>query len=246
MKSYKSVMDEDKARIKIGLFIASGFLLLIWLVKLFEVYTGIDLTEFGVFPRQVKGLRGILFSPFIHADFSHLISNSTSLFILTFSLFSLYTRSSLWVFPIVYIFHGLAVWLFARQAYHIGASGLVYGFASYLFFIGVFRKDTRSIALSLLVVFLYGGLVWGVLPTDPSVSFEAHLAGGVIGLICSIIFRKYDPIPLKPNEVEDDEEGDPEIYYDYEGDVNPDDVEIREDANPVWFVNTSLPKRRKK
>lgn len=239
-------MDEDKARIKIGLFIASGFLLLIWLAKLFEVYTGIDLAEFGVFPRQAKGLRGILFSPFIHSDFTHLISNSTSLFILTFSLFALYTRSSLWVFPIVYIFHGLAVWFFARPAYHIGASGLVYGFASYLFFIGVFRKDSRSIALSLLVVFLYGGLVWGVLPTDPSVSFEAHLAGGVIGLICSIIFRKYDPIPVKPYEEEYDETGDPEIYYDYEGDVNPDDVKIREDANPVWFVNTSLPKRRKK
>lgn len=239
-------MDEDKARIKIGLFIASGFLLLIWLVKLFEVYTGIDLAEFGVFPRQAKGLRGILFSPFIHSDFTHLISNSTSLFILTFSLFALYTRSSLWVFPIVYIFHGLAVWLFARPAYHIGASGLVYGFASYLFFIGVFRKDSRSIALSLLVVFLYGGLVWGVLPTDPSVSFEAHLAGGVIGLLCSIIFRKYDPIPVKPYEEEYDEIGDPEIYYDYEGDVNPDDVKIREDANPVWFVSTSLPKRRKK
>jgi membrane associated rhomboid family serine protease len=239
-------MDDDKARIKIGLFIASGFLLLIWLVKLFEVYTGIDLTEFGVFPRQAKGLRGILFSPFIHSDFTHLISNSTSLFILTFSLFALYTRSSLWVFPIVYVFHGLAVWLFARQAYHIGASGLVYGFASYLFFIGVFRKDSRSIALSLLVVFLYGGLVWGVLPTDPAVSFEAHLAGGVIGLICSIIFRKYDPIPPKPYDEEDDETGDTEIYYDYEGEVNPDDVKIREDANPVWFVNTSLPKRRKK
>ena len=239
-------MDEDKARIKIGLFIASGFLLLIWLVKLFEVYTGIGLAEFGVFPRQAKGLRGILFSPFIHSDFTHLISNSTSLFILTFSLFALYTRSSLWVFPIVYIFHGLAVWLFARPAYHIGASGLVYGFASYLFFIGVFRKDTRSIALSLLVVFLYGGLVWGVLPTDPSVSFEAHLAGGVIGLVCSIIFRKYDPVPVKPYKEEYDEIGDPEIYYDYEGDVNPDDVKIREDANPVWFVSTSLPKRRKK
>ncbi|MBI5402778.1 MAG: rhomboid family intramembrane serine protease [Ignavibacteriae bacterium] len=238
-------MEDDKARIKIGLFIASVFLLVIWLVKIFEVYTGIDLTEYGVFPHQAKGLRGILFSPFIHSDFTHLISNSTSLFILTFSLFALYTRSSLWVFPIVYIFHGLAVWLFAREAYHIGASGLVYGFASYLFFIGVFRKDSRSIALSLLVVFLYGGLVWGVLPTDPGVSFEAHLAGGVIGLMCSVIFRKYDPLPPKPEE-EDEEDEDIEINYDYNGEVNPDDVKIKEDAQPVWFVNTNYKKRKNK
>lgn len=244
MKSYKSVMDEDKAKIRIGFFIATGFLVAIWLVKLFEVYTGISLTEYGVFPRELKGLRGIIFSPFLHSDFGHLISNSTSLFILTFSLFSLYTRSSLWVFPIIYIFHGLAVWLFAREAYHIGASGLVYGFASYLFFIGVFRKDSRSIALSLLVVFLYGGLVWGVLPTDPNISFEAHLSGGVIGFICSIIFRKYDPLPEKVKSEEEDEE-DMGINYDYTDDINPDDVKIREDANPVWFVNTSLPKRKK-
>jgi membrane associated rhomboid family serine protease len=237
----KSVIDEDKAKVRIGLIIASGFLVLILLVKLFEVYTGISLSEYGVLPREIKGLRGIIFSPFIHADFSHLISNSTSLFILTFSLFSLYTRSSIWVFPIIYVFHGLAVWLFARGAYHIGASGLVYGFASYLFFIGVFRKDSRSIALSLLVVFLYGGLVWGVLPIDPQVSFEAHLSGGIIGLICAIIFRKYDPLPEKAG----DEFEDMEDEIDDTEDINPDEVEIREDANPVWFVNNSLPKRRK-
>jgi len=236
-------MDEDKAKVRIGLIIASGMLVLIWLVKLFEVYTEIDLSEYGVFPHQLKGLRGILFSPLIHSDFSHLISNSTSLFILTFSLFALYTRSSLWVFPIIYIFHGLAVWLFAREAYHIGASGLVYGFASYLFFMGVFRKDSRSIALSLLVVFLYGGLVWGVLPTDPNVSFEAHLSGAVIGLVCSIIFRKYDPVPL--NEEEDEEEYE-DVNYEYVEEINPDDVKIREDAQPVWFVNTSMPKKKKK
>lgn len=235
-------MDEDKAKVRIGLIIASGMLVIIWLVKLFEVYTGIDLSEFGIFPRQLKGLRGIIFSPLIHSDFSHLLSNSTSIFILTFSLFALYTRSSLWVFPIIYIFHGLAVWVIAREAYHIGASGLVYGFASYLFFIGVFRKDSRSIALSLLVVFLYGGLVWGVLPTDPNVSFEAHLSGAVIGLICSIIFRKYDPVPVSDEEEEELED----VNYEYVEDINPDDVKIREDAQPVWFVNTSLPKKKKK
>lgn len=237
-------MDDDKAKIRIGLIIASSFLLIIWLVKFFEVYTGIDLYEYGILPHQIKGLRGILLSPFIHSDFSHLISNSTSLFVLTFSLFALYTRSAIWVFPIIYIVHGLAVWLFAREAYHIGASGLVYGFASYLFFMGVFRKDSRSIALSLLVVFLYGSLVWGVLPTDPNISFEAHLSGAVIGFICAVIFRKFDPLPVNAEDESDDED-DVFVNYDYIGDENPDNVKIREDANPVWFVNSTYKKRKK-
>ena len=238
-------MDDDKARIRIGLIMASVFLFAIWLVKIFEVYTGMDLSGYGVFPRQAKGLRGLFFSPLLHSDFSHLISNSTSIFVLTFSLFALYTRSALWVFPIIYIFHGLAVWLFARQAYHIGASGLVYGFASYLFFMGLFRKDRRSIALALLVVFLYGGLVWGVLPTDPNISFEAHLAGGLIGLVCAIVFRKYDPLPPRENDDEDEEEN-IVINYDYDGEINPDDVKISEDAHPVWFTNTTYPRKNKK
>lgn len=234
-------MEDDKAKVRIGLIIASILLIIIWLVKIFEVYTGFELTEYGVFPRKPSGLKGIIFSPMIHSDFGHLISNSTSLFILTFSLFALYTRSALLVFPIVYLFHGLAVWFIAREAFHIGASGLVYGFASYLFFIGVFRKDSRSIALSLLVVFLYGGLAWGVLPTDPNVSFEAHLSGAVIGFICSIIFRKYDPVPVREEEEESED-----INYEYIEDANPDNIKIREDARPVWFISSTLPKRKSK
>lgn len=235
-------MNDDKAKIRIGIIIASAFLCLVWLVKLFEVYTGIDLSEYGILPHQTKGLRGILLSPLIHSDFSHLISNSTSLFVLTFSLFALYTRSALWIFPIIYIVHGLAVWLFAREAYHIGASGLVYGFASCLFFMGVFRKDSRSIALSLLVVFLYGSLVWGILPTDPNISFEAHLSGAVVGFVCAVIFRKFDPLPIDTGEEND--EDDIDVSYDYIGDENPDNVKISEDANPVWFVNTTYKKRK--
>lgn len=235
-------MDDDKAKVRIGFIIASVLLIIIWLVKIFEVYTGFELTEFGIYPRKPSGLKGIIFSPVIHSDFGHLFSNSTSLFILTFSLFALYTRSALLVFPIIYLFHGLAVWFIAREAYHIGASGLVYGFASYLFFMGLFRKDSRSIALSLLVVFLYGGLVWGVLPTDPNVSFEAHLSGAVIGLLCAIVFRKYDPVPITSEE---ENEEDVEINYDYIGDENPDNVKIREDAHPVWFVNTTYKKKKK-
>jgi hypothetical protein len=125
-----------------------------------------------------------------------------------FVLFYTYRNSAVRVFFIVYIFSGLSVWLLGRPAYHIGASGLVYGLLSYLFFIGVLRKDRRSIALSLLVTFLYGGLVWGVLPIDPKVSFESHLLGAIAGAVCALLFRKTDPVIKYDWEEEDEEEED--------------------------------------
>ena len=237
-------MDKDKAKIRVSFVIAVFLIILIWSIKLFEEYTHIDLSVYGVYPRSVSGLKGVLFSPLIHSDFSHLISNSTTLFILTFSLFYLYTKSAVRVFFIIYILHGVFVWIFARESYHIGASGLIYGYVGFLFFIGLFRKDSRSIAISLLVIFLYGGLVWGILPTDPHISFEAHLAGGIIGSLCSIFFRKTDPLPEKYewDYYDDDEEDDSS----FEDDINPDDIKIEEDAQPLWFSTYSYPVKKHK
>lgn len=236
-------MDEEKPRIRVSLIIATCFIALLWIIRFFEVYTKIDLSVYGIYPRKASGLIGIIAAPLLHSDLSHIFSNTISLFILTFFIFYFYLRSSLKVFFIIYFFHGFFVWLFARESYHLGASGLIYGFATFLFFMGVLRKDTRSIAVSLLVAFLYGGMVWGVLPTDPKISFESHLSGALVGLLCAVIFRKTDPLPEK-YEWEDEEEEEEEIV-ETDDDINPDDVEIRKDADPVWFVNTSLPKRKK-
>jgi len=112
--------------------------------------------------------------------------------------------------------HGLIVWFIGRSSYHIGSSGLIYGFATYLFFMGVFRKDTASIAVALLVTFLYGSIIWGVLPVDPHISFEAHLAGAIMGLICAIVFRKSEPLPAK---------------YDWEEESDNDDVIQQQERN---------------
>jgi len=144
-----------------------------------------------------------------------------------FILFYTYRKSAIRVFIIVYVFSGLTVWLVARPAYHIGASGLVYGLLSFLFFIGVLRKDTRSIALSLLITFLYGGLVWGVLPIDPKVSFESHLLGAISGAVCAIIFRKTDPI-IKYDWESDDDDGD-ETGEEYYFEEDPEQVSFNED-----------------
>jgi len=121
------------------------------------------------------------------------------------------------------------VWLFARSSYHIGASGLVYGFAAFLFFSGLFRKDKSSMALSLLVVFLYGGMVWGVLPVKPEISFESHLFGALTGIVCSYIFRKNDPPHTYDWENEDYED------EDYDDGKEPEDVEIDENSEENDF-----------
>jgi membrane associated rhomboid family serine protease len=130
-------------------------------------------------------------------------------------LFYAYTNSSFKVFFSVYFLSNVLVWVFAREAYHIGASGIVYGLVTFLFFVGVFRRDTKSIGLSLLVIFMYGGLVWGILPTDPTISFEAHLSGAIVGLVAALLWRNADPLPEK-------------YEWEYENDGEDDDVDMEE------------------
>jgi membrane associated rhomboid family serine protease len=206
---------KEKPKFRISLFITLSFVVLLWIVKIFEAYTRIDIGSLGVYPRKLTGLIGILTAPLIHSDFSHLASNSIPIFVLMIFLFYAYTNSSFRVFFGIYFLSNLLVWIFGREAYHIGASGIVYGLVTFLFFVGVFRRDTKSIGLSLLVIFLYGGLVWGVLPTDPQISFEAHISGAIIGLISALVFRNTDPLPEKyewEEEIVDDDDVDMEEF----------------------------------
>jgi membrane associated rhomboid family serine protease len=179
---------------------------------LFDIYP----YKLGILPRNISGLIGILTSPFIHGGFSHLISNTAPLVLTGLGIFYFYPKSAYKVFVIVYLGTGILVWLLARGVYHIGASGIIYGFVSFLFFSGIFRKDSRSIALALVVIFLYGGLIWGVLPVEKGVSWESHLFGAVVGAISAFIFRKVD-MP-KRYDWEDEETDTPveklEVSYD--------------------------------
>jgi membrane associated rhomboid family serine protease len=154
-------------------------------------------------PRNLVGLLGILTSPLIHADFSHLISNTIPLIILGWIIFSFYPKLSYLLFVFIYLLTGLLVWIFARQVFHIGASGIVYGFVSFLFFSGIFRRDNTSIALALVITFLYGGLVWGMIPGWEGISWESHLFGAITGLVAAYLFRKIDP-PSKKYDWEDE------------------------------------------
>lgn len=206
----------DKQKFIKSLFMPTLFGILILNIQLIQSLTNIDLTRFGIFPHRVSGIIGILLAPLIHSGFNHLISNIIPLILMGTSIYYFYPSSSNKVIIIIYFLTGLLVWLFARPAYHIGASGIVYGLASFLFFSGIIKRDVRSITVALLVVFLYGGLVWGVLPIDNKISYESHFYGAVVGFLCAFIFRKSDP--YKKYDWEDEEkdwnDNDLKIKYD--------------------------------
>jgi membrane associated rhomboid family serine protease len=178
----------------LSIIIPGMFIFLMWLIKVIEILFELDLSFLGIYPLELKGIPGIFLSPIIHADFKHLVNNSIPLFFLATGIFYFYSEVALKVSAWIYVLTGIFVWLAGRDAYHIGASGLVYGFASFLFFSGIIRKYFRLVALSLLVVFLYGSMVWGMLPDlYKNVSWESHMLGFVSGIIVAIWFRKEGP-----------------------------------------------------
>lgn len=185
--------DTDIIRFKYSALPSLFLLIFIWAVKIIEISNNTSFFELGVYPRKAHGLVGILVAIFIHSDFNHLISNTISLFILLTGLIYFYRDLSYRVFIFIWIASGIMVWLGARQSYHIGASGLIYGVASFLFFSGIVRRDVRLMSISLLVVFLYGGLIWGILPIFPRISWEYHLFGSICGLVVAIIYRNQGP-----------------------------------------------------
>ncbi len=198
--------EQARANFRLAGKIALGFVALIWLIQLLNWGLDLELERFGVRPRQLAGLPGILLAPLLHGSFVHLGANSLPLLVLGTGMLYLYPNSALKVIPAVYLGPGIAVWLFARASVHVGASGLVYGLVSYIFVAGVLRRDRRAIAASLLVSFLYGSLAWGVLPIEPGVSWETHLAAALIGLVLAIALRRLDIPPRKRYAWEDEED----------------------------------------
>ena len=182
---------------RVAVEIAVAFVALLWLIQLFNWTLDLELQRFGVRPREWRGLAGVLLAPLLHADFMHLIANSLPLLVLGTVLMHLYPSAALRVLIAVYLGPGIAVWLFGRDAVHIGASGMAYGLVSYILVAGLIRRDRRAIAASLLVCFMYGALVWGVLPIEPGVSWETHLAGALIGAALAIVFRHLDIPPRR-------------------------------------------------
>jgi membrane associated rhomboid family serine protease len=211
------IFDESafyRKKFLLSIIIPGIFIFLMWLVKITEILFDADFSFLGIYPLELKGLAGIIFSPLIHEDFKHLFNNSVPLFFLGTAIFYFYSEVALKVSIWTYLLTGLLVWFTGREAWHIGASGLVYGFASFLFFSGIIRRYFRLTALSLLIVFLYGSMVWGMMPDlYKNVSWESHMLGFVSGILLAVWFRNEGP--QRPvYEWEDEDEGEIEEQND--------------------------------
>ena len=191
-------MDEqkiEKQKFLRSLWFGLFFVILLFLIKTIETIFNLNLARHGIFPLDVKGLPGILFAPLIHGSWEHLLNNSVPLLVLTVALFYFYREIAYKVFFLVYFIHGFWLWFFARDAYHIGASGIIYGVGTFLFVSGIIRKNSHLLAISLLVAFLYGSMVWGVFPRIETVSWESHLTGVAAGILLAFYYRQYGPAP---------------------------------------------------
>lgn len=172
----------------------------------------------GIQPRSIHGMKGIILSPLFHQNFKHLAANTPALLILGWFIYYSYKDIANETILLIWSGSGLLTWLIGRPAYHIGASGLIYGMAFFLFFSGIFRKNPQLTAIALLIVFIYGSLFWNMLPVaewiDPNVSWEGHLSGALAGLLTAILLRKKGPqADQGPTLDEETDEGSQETEY---------------------------------
>ena len=191
------------------------FIGILWTIFIFDAVFGLRLGRFGLRPGSVSGLIGILSAPLLHGSFQHLLSNTIPLLVSLTATLYLYPASSVRVIPLLWLGSGAIAWYIGRPSLHFGASGLIYGMLAYVFVGGILRRDMRSVSVSLLVGFLYGSMIWGVLPIRPNMSWEMHLGGAMMGCLLAILYRRWDQVPL--------------VRYDWEDD----------DAVPEWYPETS-------
>lgn len=163
--------------------------LLLFIIHVIKVLTHIQFGLFGIFPRDVRSLPGIFTSPFIHGSFEHLFSNILPLFATMFIILLFYKRIAIRSILLIYLLTGISVWIGARPAFHIGASGVVYGLVSFIFWLGIFRRNMKSIALALIVLIMYSGYIAGIIPNTKGISWESHLFGGFIGIFVAYLYR---------------------------------------------------------
>lgn len=191
------------------LLIPIGVVLLMWVVFWIELTFDLKLNNLGVYPRTFRGLMGIICSPFVHGDLAHLAGNTFPILLLLPAFLYFYPVRSLFILAMIYIATGLITWLIGRPSYHIGMSGIIYAVAFYLIFKGFFIRRFNTTALAFAVIFMYGGLVWYVLPIDRFISWEGHLAGLGTGLAVALLTKKneriHTPIVLKPHTENQDE-----------------------------------------
>ena len=221
------------------LFFPIVFVAIMLLVKLFELALENSFYEYGIYPRKIKGLVGIIFAPLLHGDFSHLISNAVPVLVLGGGLFYYFKDLGYKIFFSIYFATGLWVWVAARPSYHIGASGVVYGLVTFFILSAILRKNKHLLFFSFLVIFLYGSLIWGIFPIKAQISWESHLMGGIAGLFMAWYYRKIG-IQKEKYSWELNPESDDEVDFDWSG--NPNTLEedsketIKTENDPIKIV----------
>ena len=210
-------IKRDKKLLYTSFFITLIFVIFIWLIWFLDYLFSLNLVQYGVHPRSLNGLKGILFMPYIHGNFQHILSNTLPALILGTVLFNIYPRVAFKTILFIQAFSGLIVWFIgAKYSYHIGASGVIFGIASFLFFSGFFRRDRQSVAISFFVGLLYGGsMLIGMMPVQEGVSWEGHLSGAIGGLLCSFIFKNVD-LPVQEKDIEENNDIDDHHFFDVE------------------------------
>lgn len=188
-------ISNDRRRVRYALTGAGALLGGIWVAWLMAWLLGWPINDLGVRPRLLEGLVGVLTAPFAHASFSHLMSNTLPMALLTTLTLYCYPRAARLAVPLIWIASGVGVWLFARDSSHVGASGITHGLMFFLFVMGLIRRDRLAVVTALVVFFLYGGMLLSVLPREANVSFEYHLAGAIAGVAAALLLHARDPLP---------------------------------------------------
>lgn len=184
-------LQDFAQRLRSHVIILGAFIILIWLLELTDWLLGGSLDQFGILPRQLIGLRGIVAAPVLHGGFGHVAANTIPFIVLGWVVLLRGVRSFATVAIIAILIGGLGTWLIAPSAsIHIGASGLIFGFLGYLIFRGYFERSWQAIAWSILVLFLYGGMLLGLLPTSMPVSWQMHLFGFIGGGLAAYLLSK--------------------------------------------------------
>lgn len=211
-----SEKNQERNSLLKAFFYPLVFIIALWLIKIIELIFDLSFATAGIVPRSFIHLPAILTMPLIHADFAHLISNSAPILILGGFIFYFYKEIAWKVILWIYILSGLWLWIGGREAIHIGASALVYGFAAFLFFSGIFRKSTTLMTVSLVIIFLYGSLIWGFFPEffpEKNISWEGHLFGFTAGIVMAVFYRNEGPKPQVYKWDEEDEKEESENAY---------------------------------
>jgi membrane associated rhomboid family serine protease len=220
---------KDAQKLKLSrsfLLVPVVYVVAIWVIYWIEIQFNLNFNKFGVYPRTFQGFRGVFLTHFIHSDTSHLFNNSIPLFVLLCSLFYFYKEVAYKVLLVGGFFTGFLTWMIARDSYHIGASGIVYLLFSFVFFSGIIRKHYRLVALSLIIIFLYGSMIWYILPIKDGMSWEGHLSGFLTGFLFAIIYRKKGMVKEEHQFMETEFD----LLFDQDGNFSPPKIEELEET----------------